>query len=238
MLRNLLCAAAGLATLSSCAPRSASVAGARINSLYDVFLWVAAVIFVIVAGLIGLSIFRFRDNAPEARTEDGAELPPQFHTNLKLEILWFAIPTVIVVFLFISSIDVLGEVNDTKPDTVTVEVTGFQWGWLFEYEGVTLESLPGAPATVVLPTDVPLAFELNSPDVIHNFYVPRFLVKRDVLPGHENRLDLVIEDPGTYRGACAEFCGLLHARMDFNIKAVELEEWQSWLADQQAEEEE
>lgn len=237
MQRNLLGAAVALATLSSCAPRPASAAGTRINSLYDVFLWIAAVIFVIVAGLIALSIFSFRDKAPRARTGDDAELPPQFHTNLKLEILWFAIPTVIVVFLFISSIGVLGDVNYAEPDSVTVEVTGFQWGWRFEYEGVTLESLPGAPATVVLPTDVPLTFKLNSPDVIHSFYIPRFLIKRDVLPDRENRLDLVIEDPGTYRGACAEFCGLLHARMDFDIQAVELEEWQSWLADQQTEEE-
>lgn len=206
------------------------------NTLYDLFLYIAAGIFVLVAGLLAYNILRFRDPDPDARTEAGAELPKQFHTNLKLEIMWFAIPTIIVAFLFVSSIAVLGDVNEMEDDAVVVEVTAFQWGWRFEYEGVSLESLPDSPATVVLPVGLPLAFELDSPDVIHNFSVPRFLIKRDVVPGQTNRIDITIDQPGTYRGACAEFCGLLHARMDFDIEAVPVDEWRDWLTTQGEEE--
>jgi cytochrome c oxidase subunit 2 len=229
MRKPLLGAVAAPFVFSSCAPSAASASGDRVGSLYDLFMYIAAAIFVVVAGLILSSILRFRDKEPAGRIEDGADLPPQFHTNLKLEILWFAIPTAIVVFLFASSIGVLGEVNEEKEDALVVDVTAFQWGWRFEYAGTTVESLPGAPATVVLPAGVPIAFELNSPDVIHNFYVPRFLIKRDVIPGQTNRLDVTIEEEGTYRGACAEFCGLFHGEMDFDIEVVSEDAWDDWV---------
>lgn len=199
--------------------------GQGINRLYDIFFWVAAGVFLITAGLIGWSIVRYR-----AKPGDN-ELPEQFHQNLPLEITWFAIPQIIVVVLFVLSAIALGQVNDQEdePDT-TLIVTGYQWGWRFEYEGTDVEILgtPEEPAEVMVPTGE-IAFVLRSADVIHNFYVPRFLMKRDVLPDRENRFDVRIEQTGTYPGVCAEFCGLLHDRMTFSIEAVAPDEFESWL---------
>jgi cytochrome c oxidase subunit 2 len=83
---------------------------------------------------------------------------------------------------------------------------------------------------VVLPVGQRIAFDLESPDVIHSFWVPEFLIKRDVVPGRTNRIELTIEEPGTYAGACGEFCGLLHHRMRFSIDAVSAAEFEAWLA--------
>ena len=200
--------------------------GKAVNDLYGIFFWVAAAVFLITAGLIGWSIIRYR-----AKPGDN-ELPEQFHQNLPLEITWFAIPQIIVVVLFVLSAITLGQINDQEdePDA-TVHVTGYQWGWRFTFEDSDAEVVgtPEEPAEVVLPTG-DVAFILESADVIHNFYVPRFLMKRDVVPGRTTRFDVNIEDTGTYRGVCAEFCGLLHDRMTFSIEAVSPDEFEAWLA--------
>lgn len=210
---------------TACTPRPITEEGAGVANLYNIFLAIAAVIFLLVTGLIAWSLIRYR-----AKDDDG--LPEQVHTNVKLEVVWFAIPSVIVAVLFILSAGVLSEVNEENPEdgTLVVSVEGFQWGWRFTYPGgETTTSLPESPATVPLPVDTPITFELVSPDVIHSFYVPRMLLKRDVVPGRTNRIDVVIEEVGTYGGKCAEFCGLLHDDMDLVIEAVEPEDFDALL---------
>lgn len=201
------------------------------NSLYDIFFWIAAGVFVVTAGLIGWSIVRYR-----ARPDDN-ELPKQFHHNLKLEITWFAIPQAIVVVLFVLSALTLTDVNEraAEPDAV-VNVTAYQWGWRFAYEGTDVEVVgtPQEPAEILVPTGN-LAFQLTSADVVHAFYVPKFLIKRDTIPGRVTRIDVAIEEPGSFLGECAEFCGLLHHRMPFTIEAVAPHEFESWLIDMSSE---
>ena len=226
--------AAAAAALTACAPEAAGDQGAAVNDLYEVFFYVAAGVFAVVAGLIGWSILRFRKKPGD----DTA--PPQTKHNLALEITWFAIPTAIVVVLFVLSAGALQDVNEAHPDpVVTVRVDAFQWGWRFTYEGeaVVVEGLPQEPARIVLPVDEPLRFDLHSTDVVHSFYVPKFLVKRDTIPGETNRIDYVIREPGTYDGECAEFCGVLHDRMLFTIEAVPMEEFEAWLSAQRTENE-
>ena len=215
--------------LAGCAPAAATVEGDGIKRLYDVFLVVGAIVFVIVAGLIGWSIVRYR--APQ-----DAELPPQTHANIRLELIWWALPTILVIVLFFLTAGVLNRV-DARADageSLVVRVTGFQWQWRFEYEaaGITVTGTPAEPAVVVLPVDQPITLLLDSPDVNHAFYVPTFLFKRDVIPGIENRVDLTIQEPATYTGQCAEFCGLLHDQMTFSIRAVSGLEFDAWLANQ------
>lgn len=197
------------------------------NGLYDIFFWVAAGVFTITAGLIAWSIIRYRE-----RPGDN-DLPKQFHQNLKLEIVWFAIPQIIVIALFVLTALTLSEVNEqeAEPDA-TVHVTAFQWGWRFEFEGSdkVVEGTPEDRAEVLLPTG-DVAFVLESADVVHNFYVPSFLMKRDIVPGRETRFDVSIEAPGTYGGVCAEFCGLLHDQMTFTLEAVPPDEFEAWLAE-------
>jgi cytochrome c oxidase subunit 2 len=226
--------AAALAATAGCAPEAATDQGAAVKDLYEVFFYVAAGVFMLVAGLIGWSILRFR------KKRDDADEPPQTKHNLALEITWFAIPTAIVVVLFVLSANTLGDVNEEHDDpAVTVRVDAFQWGWRFTYEGeaVVVEGLPEERATIVLPVDRPLRFDLTSSDVVHSFYVPRFLVKRDAVPGETNRIDYVIREEGTYGGECAEFCGVLHDSMPFTIEAVPMDEFEEWLTDQRTENE-
>ena len=90
-----------------------------------------------------------------------------------------------------------------------------------------------SPPRVTLPLDRPVTFVLVSSDVVHSFYVPAFLVKRDNVPGRENHLTITIEEEGTYSGQCAEFCGLLHYGMGFEIDAVAPERFDAWLAAQE-----
>lgn len=222
---RLLSAVASLTLLSACAPRAATEQGQAVNALYTIFFWVAAGVFSITAGLIGWSIVRYR-----AKPGDNA-LPKQFHENVKLEIIWFAIPQLIVVALFVMSAFTLGEVNERKAEPrATVRVTGYQWGWRFTYEGTGVEVVgtPQEPAEVVLPTG-DVAFILTSADVLHNFYVPKFLFKRDMVPGRETRVDVTITEEETFDGVCAEFCGLLHDRMTFSITSVSPSAFEAWL---------
>jgi cytochrome c oxidase subunit 2 len=222
---TLLSAVASLVLLSACAPQAVTEQGLEVNALYTIFFWVAAGVFAITAGLIGWSIVRYR-----AKPGDN-ELPKQFHQNLKLEVVWFAIPQIIVVGLFVLSAFALSEVNERKSEpAATVRVTGYQWGWRFEYEGTDVEVVgtPQDPAEVMVPTG-DVAFILTSVDVVHSFYVPKFLFKRDTVPGRDTRVDVTISEEGTYAGVCAEFCGLLHDRMTFSITSVAPSEFEGWL---------
>jgi cytochrome c oxidase subunit II len=219
-----------VASLSGCLPRSPSEQGQDVNALYDFFTAFAVVIFVITCGLIGWSMIRYRKKPGDE------ELPPQFHSNLPLEITWFAIPQVIVIVLFVVSVIGLNNVNHISPDPdLTVKVTGFQWGWNFHYEGsdVTLHSTPQDEATMYLPVDKDILFRITSQDVIHSFYVPQLLTKRDAIPGNINEVPMNITEPGTFDGHCAEFCGNLHSRMDFEVKAVPAARFEAWLSQQQ-----
>jgi cytochrome c oxidase subunit II len=213
------------ALLSACTPEPVTSQGAEVDTLYSIFFWVAAGVFTITAGLIGWSIIRYR-----AKPGD-EELPPQFHQNVKLEIIWFAIPQVIVIVLFVLSAFALDEVNEQKADPdATVRVTAFQWGWRFEYEGAGVEVVgtPQERAEVVVPTG-DVAFILGSADVVHSFYVPQFLIKRDMFPGRDTRIDVTLDEPGEFAGVCTEFCGLLHDQMTFTIVAMEPSAFARWL---------
>ena len=118
---------------------------------------------------------------------------------------------------------------------VTIDVKGFQWQWQFHYrdDDVTVTGLPDKVPTMVLPVDRTVRLVLTSPDVIHSFYVPNFLFKRDAIPGVTNRFDFDVRDKGTYSGRCAEFCGLDHAKMTFEVKAVSMADYRDWIAQQQ-----
>jgi cytochrome c oxidase subunit II len=202
----------------------------------DIFgLWQGSVIVAIfvgglVWGLILFAILRYR-----RRNDD---LPTQTQYFVKLEILYTVIPVVIVAILFAFSYRTQNEVDALTDDPdVTIDVRGFQWQWQFHYrdDDITVTGLPGQEPTMVLPADRTTRLVLTSPDVIHSFFVPRFLFKRDVIPGVTNRVDLTPEDRGTFTGRCAEFCGLDHATMTFTVRVVSMADYNAWVAEQQAE---
>jgi cytochrome c oxidase subunit 2 len=213
------------------APPASSAEGERIDSLYVWVFAVAVGVFLLVEGLLLWIVFRYR------RRPTAEGLPPQTHGNNLLEVIWTAIPALIVAGMFVATVDTLAFVEelDAEPQGVVVDVTGFQWQWTFAYEAEGL-SFTGADAegpVMALPVGERVRFRLHATDVIHSFYVPMFRYKQDVVPGRVNQFDMVIQEPGTYAGQCAEFCGLLHYAMSFTVEAMSRADFDAWVTEQQ-----
>ena len=193
--------------------------------------WVAALaVGVLVWGLIIYAVIAFR-----RRSDD--EVPVQTRYNLPMEILYTVAPVIVVLVLFDYVVKVQDKViADPKPDHV-INVIGQKWSWSFNYKdedaigGQTVHQIgtPADPPTLVLPVGEVVRFDLNSPDVIHSFWVIGFNYKEDVIPGKTNTFTLTPERKGTYRGKCAELCGTYHSRMLFNVKIVSPEEYDAYL---------
>ena len=198
-----------------------------VASLYTGFVALAAVVALVVYGLTTFAIVRYRRRSPDE------PLPVQRQGDLRLEALWTLIPVLMVLGLFAATLVVLGQVDARASGPVTqVDVNAYRWGWTFSYHGtpviVTGTGDPGPE--VVLPVGEPVRVVLTSADVNHAFFVPQFLFKRDAIPGRTTSFDFTIQDVGTYRGQCAEFCGLLHSKMLFTVKAVSRADFEAWLA--------
>ena len=212
------------------------------NQMHNLFIFVnvlAVVVFVAVAGVLVAALFRFRK-----RNDD---LPKQVHGSTTLEMLWVAIPVLLVVVLFSYSVIVLVDINDdAEPEDLTVEVLGFQFQWRFRYtlndlgtnsdpnaEGAfDISGAPGDEPELVIPVGEPVEFKLVSNDVIHSFYVFDFLYKLDVIPGRDNSFKVTANKTGVYHGQCAELCGVDHALMRFTIRVVPRAEFDQWVAEQ------
>jgi cytochrome c oxidase subunit II len=222
---TLLLAMLGL-TAGGCLQPAATTQGRAVNDLWIAFLVPAIVVAVIVWGLTTLVIVRFR------RRKDAASLPVQTEGNTGLELTWTVLPTVTVLVLFGLSLLALGRIEARNPGGVEVTVTAFRWQWQIDYpeEGVTVIGTSEVPAEMVVPVGEPVHVSLVSPDVIHSFYVPVFLFKRDAVPGRTTTFDLTVEEAGTYRGQCAEFCGVFHDRMLLAVRAVDRAEFEAWIA--------
>lgn len=218
------------AALTGCLPETATSQGQRVADLYTVFMIAAAGVFVLVVGLLAWTVVRYRGQPGR-----DVEMPPQIPGSLRLEVVWWVLPTLLVGVLAVMTIGVLGEVDARaeEPELV-VEVAGYQWGWQFTYpeSGVVVNGTAADPPRIRLPVGETVAFVISSRDVIHSFNIPTFLIKRDAVPGQENRFDVVIEMEGTYGGQCGEFCGLLHARQLFEIEGVSRQAFDTWLAEQ------
>ena len=206
------------------APDPASREGEQIHDLYRWYAAAAVGVGVFVTVLLVYVLVRFR------RRSD--EVPGQKPYNIPIELLYTATPLIIVGVLFAFSVGTQLDVDDLddEPD-LRVQVVGFQWQWQFRYEeaGVVVTGLPHEDPELVLPAGRTTRFDLVTTDVIHNFWVPRFLNKRDMIPGVDNEMDVTPTEVGTFDGVCAEFCGLDHARMRFTVRVVPPAEFDAWL---------
>jgi cytochrome c oxidase subunit 2 len=205
--------------------------------------WVAALATGgVVWGLIFYAAFRFR-----RRSDD--EVPVQTRYNLPLEIFYTIAPIIMVVVFFVHTERTQNAVRAEIPDPpVTVYVVGQQWTWTFNYMPGGEINTPGHqvlysvgeagnPPTLVLPVNTTVEFKLHSPDVIHDFGVPGFLEKEDVIPGpavDDNHFQVKPIVTGTFKGKCYELCGVYHSRMLFNVKIVTNAEFQAYLTQLQA----
>ncbi len=207
--------------------------GGATKQLYDIVFYIAAAIFVLVEGMIVFTVFRYR-RKPEDDT-----LPAQTHGNNLVEVIWTAIPTAIVLFLFALTWQTLNTVEAKTPTDLNVRAVAARFQWRFDYldgpDGPNAKILfsqllpVGEDGGLVLPVGKPVHITLTSPDVIHAFYVPKFLFKRDVVPGKTNAFDFTVDEPGTYRGQCAELCGPFHGSMVFEVHALPQADFQAWL---------
>ncbi len=218
-------------------PIAVTEQGAEIRNLYTIVFVIAAAIFLVVEALIVWTVIRYR------RKPDDVTLPPQTHGNNIAEFVWTIVPTLIVIFLFVISWQTLNVVDTNTAPPQRIRAVAGQFQWQFDYlseDGRTIEYtqlLPTAQAGggMYVPAGRTIQLSLASQDVIHAFYVPQFLFKRDVVPGRVNMFEFKVKDSDagqTFRGQCAELCGSGHRIMLFDVVAKTGPEFDSWLQDQ------
>ena len=226
------------------------------HAAYDahmIVLWICVVIGILVFGAMAYAMFKFRKSK-------GAVPDTDFTHSTKLEVMWTAIPILILIGLAFPATHGLMRQYDTRDAEMTVKVTGYQWMWKYEYlgEDVAFTSrldrksdqirqskvdarnanhphyLLDVDNQLVLPVGTKVRFVLTADDVIHAWWVPALGWKQDAIPGIINEAWTEILEPGTYRGQCAELCGKDHGFMPIVVRAVSKDEYATWLAAEQA----
>lgn len=214
----------------------------KVYDLHMTIFYICCAIGLVVFGAMFWSILHHRK-------AKGVQ-PAQFHESTKVELLWTAIPVVILVLMAIPATRTLIAMEDTSKSDVTILVTGSQWKWHYKYLEYPVEyySLLATPAKqiqnklrknenyllevdrpLVIPTGKKVRFLMTSDDVIHSWWVPAFAVKKDANPGFINEAWTQVEQPGTYRGQCAELCGKDHGFMPIVVVAKTPEDFSNWI---------
>jgi cytochrome c oxidase subunit 2 len=204
-------------------------------------LWIGSVIAALVVGafvwgLIFWCIIRYRKRSDE--------LPPQTRYNLPIEMLYTVVPFLIIAVLFYYTAVVETNVDKVRPNPdVTVDVVAFKWNWQFVYpedkdasnQPVSTIGTSDYVPVLVVPIHERIRFVEHSQDVIHSFWVPDLLFKRDVFPGNVyNTFEVTIDQTGAYVGRCAELCGTYHSEMNFEMRVVTADAYQKFIADKKA----
>ena len=227
-------------------PASATELGNKVRGLHHTALIICVVIGIIVFGVLGYSLVKFRKS-------QGAQAA-KFSHSTKAEIIWTVVPVLILVGLAIPTARVLIEMEDTQAADLRIKVTGYQWKWRYEYldHGISFfsniddasnaASIRGAghelhehylrdvDKPMVVPVGKKVKLQLTSNDVIHAWWVPEFYVKRDAVPGTINETWFKAEETGTYRGQCAELCGRGHGFMPIVVEVLPQDEFDAWVA--------
>ena len=215
-------------------------------------LWICLGIGVLVFGAMGYAMFAFRKSK-------GA-VPAKFSHNTTAEVLWTVIPVVLLVIMAWPATTKLIAMYDTRESAMTVKVTGFQWMWKYDYlgEDVSITSrldresdrirqgggrpdmaanphyLLDVDNELVVPVDTKIRFVITADDVIHSWWVPALGWKQDAVPGIVNEHWTQINEPGVYRGQCAELCGKDHGFMPIVVRALPVAEYEQWLQAEKA----
>ncbi len=241
--------------LASCAPHasqdSLKPAGPYAKEIKDLFVpvfWVAVLVFVIVEGGIVLILVKYRHRKGRDR------MPPQLHGNTRLEIGWTILPAVILAFVTVPTVATIWDLARKPPaNALHVTVQGHQWWWGFVYTDDDMKTTydDKGPITVadvmVIPAGRPVYLDLESVGgliggatkaeadyaVIHSFWIPELAGKQDVVPNRTNHILMQADEPGTFFGQCAEFCGLQHGKMKVRVVALSQSDWEAWVANHQ-----
>ena len=220
------------------------------HDLHMLVLWIVTIVGIAVFGVIIYSLIYHRKSK-------GA-VAAQFHESTTIEVIWTIIPLVILVLIAIPATKTLLEIEDASNPDITIKVTGWQWKWQYEYldEGINFFSNLDAKSNearklnsgidvktvehylldvdkpIVIPVGKKVRFLATANDVIHSWWVPALGMKRDAIPGYINEFWTRVDEPGVYRGQCAELCGKDHGFMPIVVNAVTESEYQDWVKQQ------
>ena len=224
-----------------------------VYDLHMLILWICTIIGLGVYGAMVVAIVKFRKSK-------GA-VPAKFTHNGALEVVWTVIPAAILIAMAVPAAESLIRMEDTRASELTIKITGYQWRWHYDYidHGVrffsTLDRESNAarrvdsgidPRTVenyllavdnelVVPVDTKVRLLVTGADVLHAWWVPEFAVKKDAVPGFINETWFTADTEGTYRGQCAELCGMDHGFMPIVVRVTSKEEYEAWLGERGAE---
>ncbi len=225
---TLALATFGLAACGQGLPHPSTRQAEHAATLWRIALSAAAVVGGVTMALILWAAFRYR------RRDD--TLPHQGSSHMVLEVVCTAVPVAIVAGLFAFTVGTERKMTHLGADpALVVDVVAYQWGWTFSYPADGVVSAPPSaeePAVLALPVGSTARLNLHATDVIHSFWVPQFLEKRDVIPGFDNAIDVTVTRRGTWTGRCAEFCGLDHWKMNFEVRALSPANFRAWIAEQ------
>ncbi|HRP06904.1 MAG TPA: cytochrome c oxidase subunit II [Gemmatimonadales bacterium] len=201
----------------------------KVDALFQTTVFWAAIIFVLVEGALLWAIFRFKGHPDDPE-------PKQVHGNTMIEIIWTAIPAMVLAFVAVPTVRTIFETAQIPEATaetgepIKVEVIGHQWWWEFRYPDLGIVTAN----ELHVPVNRTIDLRMKTVDVLHSFWIPQFAGKRDVFPNRETRIWFTARETGAYPGACAEFCGLQHGKMLFYVMASEQSEFDGWVARRQA----
>ena len=211
-----------VAVLFKWLPTSDSVEFDRMQDVYWMATIISIAIFTLVASVIIFSVWKFR-----VPLDDDADGPP-IHGNTGLEILWTAVPALLVIAIGIVSAVVLAKNGEAGNNPLQVKVIGQQFAWTFEYP----DNGDFKSAELVLPAGRQAHFSLTAVDVIHSFWVPQFGQKQDAVPGITTSIYVTPKRPGEFAVICTELCGLGHATMRAKARVVTPAQFDSWVKEQ------
>ncbi|TQV70710.1 cytochrome c oxidase subunit II [Exilibacterium tricleocarpae] len=224
-------------------PRGVTPVSREVYDLHMLIFWICVVIGILVFGVMFYSMIVHRKSR-------GVK-PANFHESTKLEILWTAVPFLILMGMAWPATNTLIKIYDTSESEVDILITGYQWKWKYEYvnQDVSFFSNLSTPVEqirnlapkdeeyllevdepVVIPINKKVRFLITANDVIHAWWVPDLAVKKDAIPGYINETWTYVEEPGVYRGQCAELCGKDHGFMPIVVEALPEAEYEQWLA--------
>jgi cytochrome c oxidase subunit 2 len=207
-------------------PAKGSIQAGNARTLYDVLLIATVPIFVLVETVVLFSVWKFRMR-PGQEEMDG----PPIHGNTRLEVVWTAVPAILIVSLCTYAYTVLRSNEANKANSMTVNVTTRQFAFEFSYPDAGKQVVS---SVLYLPVNRPVIFRLRSLDVIHSFFVPSFSEKLDAVPGIVTTLRVTPSVLGTYPVECTELCGAGHSLMRSSVRVVSATAFQSWLRAQPA----
>jgi len=216
--------------------------------LHMMVFWWCVAIGVVVFGVMIISLFKHRKSR-------GAE-PASFSHSTTAEVIWTAIPVIILVLMAIPTAETMVRIEDSRNPDLSIVVTGYQWKWHYKYQdsGIEFYSSLARPSVdarpwksgidpfavdnylldvdhpMVVPRGAKIRLLVTSNDVIHSWWMPKLSIKKDAIPGIINEAWFLANDVGTYRGQCAELCGKDHGYMPIVVEVVEPEAFQAWVS--------